>query len=374
VILFLLVAAMVTVGGLTRLTGSGLSIPTWRPVTGAIPPTSRAAWEAELERYRQVPQYRLVNRGMSLAEFKRIYWWEWGHRQLGRVIGLVWVVGLVAFAATRRLPRGSARPVLVLGALGGLQGAIGWWMVASGLEGEVTRVAAARLATHLGLAFLILGVITWHVLALRAGPAGRPRDARAAAGAPAAVSAALLVVTFAQVLLGALVAGTDGGRGFFDWPLMNGEVFPSGALTLAPAWRNLLENPALAQFNHRTVGYVLALLAIVAWARSRRHPSRSVRRAFVAVLVATGAQFGLGIATVVTGAPWWLAIIHQLGALVLFTLVVRARFLAVSAGGLAVATPAGQATPGELPGRRARVDRRVTGGGGAPAAAPTPER
>ena len=165
-ILFALVVVMIAVGGATRLTDSGLSITEWRPVTGALPPLSAADWQAEFDRYREIPQYQLVHRGMSLEEFQFIYWWEWGHRQLGRLIGLVWALGLGWLWLTRRIPAGWGRRFVVLGALGGLQGAIGWWMVASGLGGTMVSVASYRLAVHLGLAFVILGLIAWHILGL----------------------------------------------------------------------------------------------------------------------------------------------------------------------------------------------------------------
>jgi len=164
--LFALVAIMIAVGGLTRLTDSGLSITEWKPVTGALPPMSAAAWDVEFEKYKQIPEYQLQNKGMSLSEFKTIFWWEWGHRQLGRVIGLVWAAGFVFFLATRKIPVGWTGRMLLLGALGGLQGFIGWWMVSSGLSNGMLDVASYRLATHLGLAFVIFGFLTWYILAL----------------------------------------------------------------------------------------------------------------------------------------------------------------------------------------------------------------
>ncbi len=166
IVLFALVAAMIVVGGLTRLTDSGLSITEWKPVTGALPPMNAEAWQAEFAKYQTIPEYQLQNKGMTLSEFKSIYWWEWGHRQLGRVIGLVWAAGFLAFLATKRIPTGWTPRLLGIGVLGGLQGAIGWWMVSSGLSGDSLDVASYRLATHLGLAFVILGFITWYILML----------------------------------------------------------------------------------------------------------------------------------------------------------------------------------------------------------------
>jgi heme a synthase len=326
--LFALVVVMIAVGGLTRLTGSGLSITEWRPVTGALPPLSAADWEAEFELYRQIPQYDLVNRGMTLAEFQVIYWWEWGHRQLGRVIGLVWAVGFVGFLAAGRIPPGWTPRLLALGALGALQGAIGWWMVASGLEGEMVRVASYRLAVHLGLAFLILGLIAWYVMLLRREEGALLQARRLRNEALMRWGGALAAVAFLQILLGALVAGIDAGRGYIDWPLMGGEVFPSAAFAYEPLWSNFTENPALVQFNHRLLGYVLVILGAIAWWRSRAVASLALRRAFDAMMIAMVAQAALGVATVLYAAPWQIAIVHQFGAVVLFVLVLRARFAA----------------------------------------------
>jgi heme a synthase len=328
-VLFVLVVVMIAVGGLTRLTGSGLSITEWRPVTGALPPTGAEDWAAEFDRYREIPQYRIVNQGMTLEEFKFIYWWEWGHRQLGRVIGLVWAAGFLGFLVARRIPTGWTPRLLGLGALGGLQGAIGWWMVASGLEGGMIRVASYRLAVHLGLAFLILGLIAWYVLKLRREETDLLQARRQQNPALVGWGAVLIGVGFAQILLGALVAGIDAGRGYVDWPLMGGAVFPDGAFNLSPLWTNFTENPALVQFNHRVLGYVLLLLGLVAWWRSRASANTYIRRAFDAMLLAMLAQVVLGVFTVLHAAPWQIAIVHQFGAVVLFALIIRARFAAL---------------------------------------------
>lgn len=328
-ILFALLVVMIVVGGLTRLTDSGLSITEWRPVAGAMPPSGDAAWTAEFDKYKASPQYTALNHGMTIEEFKRIYWWEWGHRQLGRTIGAVWALGFLWFAARRRIPPGWAPRFLGLGVLGGLQGAIGWWMVASGLEPGMIAVASWRLAIHLGLAFAILGLIAWYVLRLGR-PEGELLQARRQRNeALMAWGAVLVAVAFVQVLLGALVAGIDAGRAYTDWPLMGGEVFPSGALALEPAWRNLLENPALVQFVHRTAGYLLFVLGLLAFLRSRRSALGHVRGAFAAMMAMLALQLALGVVTVLHGAPPPLAIVHQLGAVALFVLIVRARFAAL---------------------------------------------
>ena len=325
-ILFALVMIMIAVGGLTRLTDSGLSITEWRPVTGALPPMSAAEWEAEFDKYRAIPEYQLQNRGMSMAEFQFIYWWEWGHRQLGRFIGLVWAVGFVGFLATRKIPPGWTGRLLFLGGLGGLQGAIGWWMVASGLEGEMLDVASYRLATHLGLAFVILGFIAWYVFLL-----GRPeRDLMQARreGEPKlfSISTGLLHFTFLQILIGALVAGIDAGRTYTDWPLMAGHFTPPYPFDIDPVWRNFFENPGLVQFMHRMVAYALLVFGVVVWLRGRRSANADTRFRFNAVFAALALQVVLGIVTVIYGAPWQIAILHQVLAVILWVLILRARF------------------------------------------------
>jgi len=327
-VLFALVCAMIVVGGMTRLTDSGLSITEWRPVTGAIPPMSDAAWMVEFEKYRQIDQYQLVNRGMSLDEFKVIYWWEWGHRQLGRVIGLVWAVGFAFFWLTKRIPAGWTGRLLLLGGLGGLQGAIGWWMVASGLNAGMTAVASYRLATHLGLAFVILGFIAWYSFLLNRSEAELLSARRAREGKLFGLSTGLLHFSFLQILLGALVAGIDAGRGYTDWPLMNGSVVPPEILEMTPIWVNFFENPATTQFIHRISGYLLAAFAVVVWLRGRKSTHAATRAAFNAMFVVLLAQIGLGIVTVLYAAPWQLGIAHQATAVLLWVLILRARHLA----------------------------------------------
>jgi heme a synthase len=335
VALFLLVVAMVAVGGATRLTGSGLSITEWRPITGAIPPLSHAAWLAEFELYRQIDQYRLLNRGMSLEEFKVIYWWEWGHRQLGRTIGLVWLAGFLGFALARRIPTGWTGRLLLLGALGGLQGAIGWWMVSSGLSGERLDVASYRLATHLGLAFVILGFIAWYVFLLGRSEAELMTARRGREAKLYALSTGLMHFAFLQILLGALVAGIDAGRAFPTWPLMNGEVFPADAFYVPdgqggslPLWRAFFENPGLVQFIHRMSGYLLFGFGLVVWLRGRKSSHRATQSAFHQVMAMLVVQMALGIAAVLTAAQVNVAITHQIGAVILWVLILRARHLA----------------------------------------------
>ncbi|WP_439137386.1 heme A synthase [Roseicyclus sp.] len=327
--LFALVVLMVAVGGLTRLTDSGLSITEWAPLSGAVPPMNAADWQAEFDAYRQIPQYQLMNRGMSLAEFKVIYWWEWGHRQLGRVIGLVWALGFFALLVSRNIPPGWTGRLLLLGGLGGLQGAIGWWMVHSGLQEGMISVASYRLATHLGLAFLILGLIAWFMMKLGREEALLMAARRDGDRKLKGMSTGLLHLSFLQILIGALVAGIDAGRNYIDWPLMAGGFFPPGMWTIEPLWRNLFENDGTVQFIHRIVGYIILALAIGVWFAARRTGRMATKRAFDWVMVAIFAQMVLGIVTVMHSSPWYIAIWHQLGAVAVLTLVLRARFLSM---------------------------------------------
>ncbi len=331
-ILFVLVVLMILVGGLTRLTDSGLSITEWKPVTGAVPPLSAESWDVEFEKYKGIPEFQLQNANMTLAEFKTIYWWEWGHRQLGRVVGLVWAIGFLWFVFRKQIPRGWTVRLLGLGVLGGLQGAIGWWMVASGLTGAMVDVASYRLATHLGLAFVILGVIMWYIFLL-----GRSEmdlfqaQRRKETGLMMPVNL-LVGLVFLQIILGALVAGLDAGRGYTDWPLMGGEFLPSEAFYIEPAWKNLFESEALTQFNHRIAGYLLLAFAVFLFIRTRGHALNAIRGQFKWVLIFIAAQAVWGIVTVMGGAPLNLAIVHQLGAILVWIIVLRARFEVVYPG------------------------------------------
>jgi cytochrome c oxidase assembly protein subunit 15 len=312
-----MVLAMVIVGGATRLTDSGLSITEWKPVTGAIPPLSDADWQAEFARYREIPQYSQLNAGMSLADFKTIYWWEWSHRFLGRLTGLVFFVPFVVFAVRRQLPR---RLFLRLGgifALGAMQGAVGWWMVASGLDHRVS-VAPERLMVHLGLAFALLGLLVWTAFDAWAGVARQtlpsPWGRRAAW---------LLGLVYLQVLLGALVAGNDAGLVYNDWPLMNGDLVPDDYLG-ASIWATLAHSQGAVQLHHRLLAYVLTGVAVAigvaAW-RSN-YLARESKLLGVAVAAAVVGQAVLGVVTLMLRAPLSLSIVHQLAAALVLTLTV----------------------------------------------------
>lgn len=326
--LFALVVVMIAVGGLTRLTDSGLSITAWEPLSGAIPPLNDADWAVEFAAYQASPQYALVNQGMELAAFKTIFWWEWGHRQLGRVIGVVWALGFVAFWATGRMPNGWGGPLFLIGALIGVQAAVGWWMVNSGLQDGMTSVASYMLAFHLGMAFIILGLIAWAALHMGRKDtdlmvARRAGEARLFGGATG-----LMHLMFLQILLGALVAGIDAGRAFPTWPLMGDGFFPPDPFSRVPLWRNFFEDAGLVQFIHRMAGYALFALGVVVWLRGRASANGQTRLAFHVVLGMLLLQVVVGIVTALYSAPLQIAILHQLGAVMLWALILRARFLA----------------------------------------------
>ncbi len=329
--LFVLVMAMIVVGGLTRLTDSGLSITEWKPLTGAIPPTSEVEWQAEFDKYKQIDQWEIQNQWMELADFKSIYWWEWGHRQLGRAIGLVWALGFFGFLIARQIPTGWTGRLFLLGLLGGAQGGIGWWMVASGVtQGEgMVAVASYRLATHLGLAFVILGFIAWYFYMMGRSERDLIQARRAKEAKLFGLSTGLLHFAFLQILLGALVAGIDAGRGYSDWPLMAGQMIPPDPFVFEPIWRNFFENAGLVQFVHRCAGYLLFAFGVVVWLRGRASAHTQTQFAFNAVFCALLLQVVLGIVTVLYSAQWQIAITHQLMAVIMWALILRARFLSL---------------------------------------------
>ena len=287
-----LIFAIILVGGATRLTDSGLSITEWAPIHGVIPPLTEAHWLAEFERYRQIPEYQIQNAGMSLAQFQFIFWWEWGHRLLGRVIGLAVLVPLVVFAVTRQLRPGLVWPMGGIVLLVGLQGAIGWWMVHSGLSGERLDVAAYRLATHLSMAFLLLALVSWTALDHLA-----PRTAGGGDAVLRPRAMVLVALVASQVVLGAFVAGTDAGFAHNDFPTIDGAWLPQDYARLDPLWRNWTENTQAIQFNHRIGAYLVALVAVLVWLKARGSADPAVRGLAGAVLVLVAAQVGLGIAT-----------------------------------------------------------------------------
>lgn len=326
--ILVLVVVMIGVGGLTRLTDSGLSITEWRPVTGAVPPMNDADWQTEFAQYQASPQFKLQNSQMNIEQFKSIFWWEWAHRQLGRLIGLVWALGFGFLWATRRIPAGWTGRLLGLGALGGLQGAVGWWMVSSGLAGNMVSVASYRLATHLGLGFIILGVTAWYRLSLARPDVALLQARRLREPRLYGLATGMMHLAFLQVLLGALVAGIDAGRAFPTWPLMGESFFPADAFYVpdgGAVWRAFFENPGLVQFMHRMSGYLLVAFGVVAWLRGRRSVHPATRLAFHLMAAALAGQVVLGILTALYAAPVALGISHQLGAVALWFLILTAR-------------------------------------------------
>lgn len=307
-----MVYGMILVGGATRLTDSGLSITEWKPLLGAIPPMNDADWALAFEKYQTMTaQFHQLNPDMGMAGFQSIYWWEWGHRQLGRVIGVVFFIPLVVFWATGRTTKALRPHLLALFALGGLQGLIGWWMVASGVNSDLTTVAPYRLMTHFGLALFIIGYCFWLWLELGA---RRPAIPAKAFG----WASALLWLTGIQMLLGALVAGLDAGRGYTDWPMMGGVFVPKAIWTLEPWWRNFFENEATTQFVHRMTAYGLFAVSLAAVWRFRAEKGLGFN--LTAGLLT--AQVVLGIATLMRAAPLDMALTHQgLGVLVVLSAV-----------------------------------------------------
>ena len=304
-----LIFAMVVLGGVTRLTRSGLSIVEWQPIVGTLPPLTETQWEETFAKYRQTPEYQKVNLGMSLPEFKSIFWVEYAHRLLGRVIGLAFLLPFLYFLARRRIERRLAPKLAALFVLGGLQGALGWYMVASGLV-DNPHVSPYRLTAHLGLAVLIYGYMFWIVLDLaRDPPPAASRGARRYAGL-------LTTLVFLMILSGGFVAGTRAGFAFNTFPLMNGAWVPPGVFALDPWWRNLFENVATVQLDHRLLAYVLIAVTVGLWFVLRRSAARSAARPLYAALAL---QVMLGIATLLWVVPIPLAAAHQAGALLVYT-------------------------------------------------------
>jgi len=306
-----MIVAMVLVGGATRLTESGLSITEWQPIHGVIPPANDAEWQEEFDKYKEIPQYEIVNKGMTLAEFKTIYWWEWAHRLLGRLIGVVFFLPLVIFWATGRIAAGLKGPLVVLFVLGGLQGAIGWWMVVSGLA-ERADVSQYRLAIHLTFACAILAYTVWLARGLSPSPLPAKTGLRS-------VAAMIVALVFLQIFLGGLVAGVNAGLTYNTWPLMDGALVPDGLLAQEPAWRNFFENVLTVQFDHRLAAYALAAIAVL-HALQANGTVHGRSATVLAVLVI--AQAGLGVATLLMVVPLHLALTHQLGAVVVLWVAV----------------------------------------------------
>jgi cytochrome c oxidase assembly protein subunit 15 len=313
-----MIGLMVVVGGLTRLTGSGLSITEWQPVTGVIPPLNDNAWQSEFAKYRGTPQYDLLNRGIGLAGFKAIYWWEWTHRLLGRLLGAVFLIPFLVFLRQGRIDRTISARLGIIFLLGAAQGALGWWMVQSGLTGERVAVSQYRLAAHLGLAMILFGYVFWSALEM----IGAARSRLASAARFQTWTALLVVLIFVQILLGAFMAGLDAGLAFSSWPTYAGAWIPRGLYDLSPWWINHFENPALVHFQHRSCGYAVAIMVVLLYIALRRAGAdRSLRIAGIHALALTVLQIALGILTVVSMVALPLAALHQISALGLFAAV-----------------------------------------------------
>jgi len=313
-----LIFVMVMVGGATRITESGLSIVEWQPVTGVLPPFTQTDWQREFEKYQSIPQYRLLNRGMSLSEFKTIYWWEWTHRLLGRLIGAAFLLPFLFFLWRGWIGPPLRRRLWLIFALGAAQGAIGWWMVASGLA-ERTEVSQYRLATHLILACILFAACLF--TAQRLAPAAPP----AVSARGRATAALLLVLVLLQIYLGALLAGLRGGLVYNTWPLIDGAFVPplSELFALEPVWRNWFENILTVQFAHRMTAYALCLIAVLHVADVRLGAGRwpALRNA-LALAIGILIQASLGVLTLLNVVPVSLALLHQAMAVVVLALAV----------------------------------------------------
>jgi cytochrome c oxidase assembly protein subunit 15 len=309
----LLIVAMVLVGGATRLTDSGLSITQWQPIVGAIPPLSHADWQEAFDAYKKIPEYSQINPGMTLEAFKSIFWWEWAHRFLGRFIGIVFFVPFLVFWLAGYIPRTLMPRLLGLFVLGGLQGALGWYMVKSGLV-DRTDVSQYRRAAHLGVAVAILGCTLWLLFGLGAAKCNVARW-----GAPAFVAGLVLLLVYVQLLAGAVVAGIDGGLSYNTWPLMNGALVPDGLGAATPWYLNLFENPMTVQFDHRMLGYtvVIAAIAQAIWLSLKRDDQPLVGSAVTLAVLAL-LQATLGVWTLLLAVPIQLGLAHQAGAIFVF--------------------------------------------------------
>ena len=333
VIMALLIAAMVLVGGATRLTESGLSIVEWKPVAGALPPLTDEQWTEAFEGYKAIPQYREMNAGMSLDQFKTIYWWEWSHRLLGRFIGVAYLLPFLWFMWRGMLPSDLKRRLWIIFGLGGLQGAVGWWMVASGLTKRV-EVSQYRLATHLVLALLIFAAIVWTVRRLS------DRVPSQSTLRLRVTSRILLVLVFVQLYFGALVAGLRAGKVYNTWPSIDGGFIPSAARLFfeQPWWRNLFDNTLTVQFEHRMMAYTLFALAILHAADAIRSRAGVAVNGALALAAVVTLQATLGILTLLYEVPISLGLAHQAIAIVVLTLAVA------QVERLTVSEPAGRAS------------------------------
>lgn len=308
-----LIWIMVAIGGATRLTGSGLSIMEWAPISGTLPPLSEAEWQRLYDLYRTIPQYQLLNAGFGIEGFKRIFWLEWLHRFWGRLIGLAYLLPFLWLWWRGAIPRALMPRLWLLFALGGLQGAIGWFMVASGFEAHRTAVSPYRLVLHLSMAFVLFGLVTWTALGLlRPAPERLATETEARRGKVRRQVQAVFWLAAATMLAGGFVAGIRAGFSYNSFPLMDGRLVPSGYLDLEPIWKNLTANVAAVQFNHRLLATLTGFAALGAGVAALRHLGPGLARRAVLVLVgAVGAQYALGVLTLIHVVPVGLGTLHQ---------------------------------------------------------------
>lgn len=310
-----LIFAMVVVGGATRLTGSGLSITEWKPIVGAIPPLSDADWQDAFSKYKTIPQYHEINKGMSLTEFKSIFWWEWAHRFLGRFIGVAFLLPFLFFLFTKRIEPSMSPKFWLMFLGGGLQGFVGWYMVASGLT-ERVDVSQYRLAAHLGLAILLYGYIFWVAINL-----GSEKTTQQRSGNKLFISAVgLTALIYLQIIAGAFVAGLKAGKSHNTWPLMDGRWIPNGLDAMNPFWRNLFENVLTVQFNHRAIAYLLVLAIVLHLAKAIITKNQTAIVGAGLILIALLCQISIGIMTLLKFVPLDLALLHQAAAVILFSI------------------------------------------------------
>ena len=313
----LMVAAMIVIGGITRLTESGLSMVEWRPLIGWIPPIGEAEWARVFELYKESPEYRYTNSWMTVSDFKTIFWWEYIHRVWGRLIGIVFVLPLIVFAVRGMIPRQLVKRLVVLFILGGIQGGIGWWMVTSGLADD-PEVSAYRLTVHLSMAFLILGALIWTILDFNAAPRTHHPEVRKFA-------TLVLVLISLTIVAGAFVAGTNAGYAFNTFPLMEGRFIPEDYWEADYGWRSLFEHVPAVQFNHRWLAILTAIVTLIFTHWAARRIEGPARIALRLMTIAVTAQVLLGIATLLLIVPVWLGALHQAGAVALFATAIWAR-------------------------------------------------
>ncbi|MBK1635641.1 COX15/CtaA family protein [Rhodovulum adriaticum] len=325
-LLFLVVAAMLIIGAFARLTEMLLPMPNWNPLFGALPPLDPADWLAAFERFRGSAAWRGEAHGMGLDEFQLAFWWGWGSRQLAPTALFLWAVGFLFFLAARKMPKGWTLRLLGLGLLILLVGTADWVLGGAGVAPPPFDFLSYRMLLHLGFGFSLLGVTAWFVFKLGRSEAELLQARRAREAGSFRMATALMLLVFLQILLGSQVAGLYAGRTYTDWPMMAGGFFPPDPFYIEPIWRNFFENHGLVQFLHRMNGYLVVLLGLATWLVGRRSVYRRTRRAFDMIAGMALVQAGLGIGTILFAAQWQIAVVHQLGAITLWTLILRARF------------------------------------------------